>query len=166
MQVDASGISEAQASHFEIKDVFTDYRAKPFTEYLDRGWCLLEMFFGAYLPLSAGRAKLFGGKLQEVMVKELRRPHLLFGTREMELGKMPHIMRPLRGDEFEKYHPGRGDLTNPRDKVVIDAYVKELFNFNTQSKVPYGCMCVCRYVYVYTSNKGAILICNVHVCVF
>ena len=121
--------------HHNIKDAFTDYSAKAFKEYLGRGWCRLEMFFNANVPLKAGRAKLFGGELKKIMMEEQRRPHLLFGTREKELDKMPIILRQLADEEFEKFHPGKGELFDKRDQIVINAYVEELFKINIKLMV-------------------------------
>jgi len=120
----------------EIKDAFVDYLAPGFVEYLGRAWCRLEMFFNANVALNTGRAKLFEGRLKQVMVEEKRRPHLVFGTREQELGEMPLILRALRDEEFGKYHPGEGFVFDKRDTIVIGAYVKELYKIN--SKVRYS----------------------------
>jgi hypothetical protein len=114
----------------EIHYVFTDYQAEGFHEYLKRGWCRLEMFFNAYIPMRASRAKYLGGELKRIMVEENRRPHLLFGTREKELGKMPVILRNLTDEEFETFHPGQGLLTDGSDSDIIKAYVEELVKIN------------------------------------
>ena len=119
----------------QVTDAFSDYLAPAFVEYLGRGWCRLEMFFSSNVPMSAARCKLFGGELGRVMREEKRRPHLVFGTRELELGEMPLILRALRDDEFARYHPGEGYLFDKRDAVVINAYVEELFKINAQLKV-------------------------------
>jgi hypothetical protein len=119
----------------EIKDAYEDYGAEPFAEYLARGWCRLEMFFNANMQLKAGREKLFGGKLKQVMEQEKRRPHLLFGTREKALNEMPIILRALRDEEFVKYHPGEGDVVKQDDKTVINTYVEELFKINAKLRV-------------------------------
>jgi hypothetical protein len=122
----------------EIEDALTEYLAEGFVEYLCRGWCRLEMFFSANIPISTGRGKLFGRKLGEVICEEKRRPHLVFGTREKELGQMPLILRVLKDEKFEVYHPGKGNLTDPRDSKVIEAYVKELFNVNKRLRILLG----------------------------
>jgi hypothetical protein len=119
----------------EIGDVFTEYLAPAFREYLSRGWCRLEMFFNANMPVTGGREKLFGGELGQLMAGEKRRPHLLFGTREEELGEMPLILRALRDTEFGKLHPAKGKLFNKTDEMVIRAYVEELFIINKNLQV-------------------------------
>jgi hypothetical protein len=113
----------------------TSYKAKAFQEYLERGWCRLEMFFNANMPFNTERERYFGGRLKQVMDEEKRRPHLVFGTREQELGMLPVIMHAVTPDEFvETYHPGRGKLTDQRDGTVIGAYVQELDKINRLEK--------------------------------
>jgi len=117
-----------------IKDAFKHYQAPSFIEYLQRGWCRLEMFFNANMPMTAPRHRYFGGQLEQAMLQN-RRPHLLYGTRELELGEMPIILRALRDDEFARYHPGQGKLTSNKDVVVISGYVEELFKISANLKV-------------------------------
>ncbi len=69
------------------------------------------------------------------MTQERRQPHLVFGTREKDRGDMPVILRALRDNEFTKYHPGRGGLSDYSDAIVIDAYVQKLFDINKNFKV-------------------------------
>jgi hypothetical protein len=119
----------------KIQDAITDYKAEQFQRYLASGWCRLEMFFNANIKFKAERHKYFGGKLREVMIAKGQRPHLLFGTREMQTpGEMPIIMRHLEDDEFEKYHPGKGSLSNDDDRPVIGAYVNQLLEINENLK--------------------------------
>jgi hypothetical protein len=127
------------SSCIEINDAFSDYKAPGFTEYLGRGWCSLEMFLNANIPFDVARRKhLFGGELRQVMSEEMRRPHLLFGTRELELGQMPLILRALGDFEFAKYNPSQGALTDERDAITISSYVEDLFQMNTNLKVLVG----------------------------
>jgi hypothetical protein len=127
---DPSWRSWSSSGDHEIRDVFQEYRAPEFLKYLERGWCRLEMFFNANIPVNTRREKLFSGKLQYVIAEEKRRPHLLFGTRERDLRAMPVVVGALGGEEFEKYHPAKGQLSDARDFLVIGAYVKELFEIN------------------------------------
>jgi hypothetical protein len=116
------------------QDAFEGYKAPAFKDYLKRGWCRLEMFFNANMPVKMGREKLFGGKLRE-LIGQGKRPHLVFGTREKDREDMPVILPLLEDYLFEKYHPGQGNLSNTDDKVAIDAYVEELFKINQNLKV-------------------------------
>jgi hypothetical protein len=142
----------------EIKDALTDYKAQSFSNYLASAWCRLEMFFNANVKVKADRARYFGGRLQDEMMTQMRRPHLLFGTRELQRsGDMPVIVRHLRDDEFKKYHPGEGKLTKEQDRQVIRAYVQELIQINRNLEVrrempemfsQCSCVCVCCMVFI------------------
>jgi hypothetical protein len=59
-----------------------------------------------------------------------RRPHLIYGTRELELGLEPNILRKLEDNEFAHYHPARGKLFDSKDRAIIGGYVDELFQIN------------------------------------
>jgi hypothetical protein len=150
---DSCSCSLAKASSENSRNV-----SNPFSEYLGRGWCRLEMFFNSNIPLSVQRAKLFGGELRRVMTEEKRRPHLVFGTREKELGEMPVILRAVARDEFEKYHPGTGYLFDERDRAVINAYVGELYKINTMLKVFPRCVFV--IVFCACASSNLVLLCT------
>jgi hypothetical protein len=130
----------------EIKDPFTDYKAPGFIEYLSRGWCRLEMFFNANMPVISQRRKYFGGKLGQFMDEKKRRPHLVFGTREQERGEAPLILRVLRDDEFKHYYPAHGLLFDKRDTSAIEAYVEELCKINTNLRVCTACIRIHVYI--------------------
>jgi hypothetical protein len=117
-----------------IDDAFADYKAHQFQDYLDRGWCRLEMFFNAYMPFRTARAKLFGGRLEQIMSEESRRPHLVFGTRELERREMPVILRALREDEIEAWKPENGSL-HPDSRPELQKHMKELFETSQILKV-------------------------------
>jgi hypothetical protein len=107
----------------------------PLVEYVQRGWCRIEMFLNANVPVNISRKKLFGGKLAQVIAEEVRRPHVVFGTREKDLGVMPVILPPLRDHLFARYHPGEGTFTSVADAVIVNSYVKELLKMNENLKV-------------------------------
>jgi hypothetical protein len=111
---------------------YTDYGASGFKEYLSRGWCRLEMFFNANMPCNLMRNRLFGGLLQRVMIMEKRRPHLVYGSREHDLDMMPIVLPVLKDEEFANYHPGRGRFFDKRDAVLINRYIQELFQINSE----------------------------------
>ncbi len=99
-----------------------------------------------------------------------RRPHLLFGTRElMRVHEEPVFLR-VRDDDFDKYHPGGEDAVtvDPSDKDVITEYVEELCRINGNLLVRFCVffvffvflgffLCICMCVYNIICN----LICNV-----
>jgi hypothetical protein len=78
----------------------------------DRIWCLeranrslmrsLSSYIHAYIHTYIHTLHTY----IQVMVAEKRRPHLVFGTRELELNEMPVVLRALCDDEFSMYHPG------------------------------------------------------------
>ncbi len=119
----------------DISDAFADYRAGPFLDYLARGWCRLEMFYNAYMPFRSARAKLFGGRLEQVMTEERRRPHLVYGTRELERGDTPVILRVLREDEIEIYNPENADGLDADIMQLLKQHMKELFETSPTLKV-------------------------------
>jgi hypothetical protein len=121
--------------HGVLLQEFEDYQAPAFKTYLERGWCRLEMFYNANVPMNAARAKLFGSKLRQVMEEQRRRPQLLFGTREKDKGDMPIVLPALRDELFNIYHPAEGDLTSKGDAEVINACVQELFRINRNLQV-------------------------------
>ena len=69
------------------------------------------------------------------MIEEKRRPHLVFGTRELERGELPVILRALTQDDIEVYHPARGLVTNEADVQVLEAHVNDLFKTSVALKV-------------------------------
>jgi hypothetical protein len=140
--VEAAGPDEMSIKVTQVNDVFAEYLAEAFRVYLSRGWCRLEMFLSANIPIGTRREKLFGGKLRQVMLEEKRRPHLVFGTREKELGVMPLILQALKHEQFEVLHPAEVFLCDKRDAVIIDVYVEELFRINKKLRVSYfSCVC-------------------------
>jgi hypothetical protein len=120
----------------EIKDAYVDYKARAFEEYLGRGWCRIEMFFNANVPVNKQRQKVLGGSLKEFMKTDKQRPHLLFGTREMEMNQEPIFLRALKDkDEFDKYDPRNGELSKEVDRLLLKNYVDELWELNEDLKV-------------------------------
>ena len=64
------------------KDYFAQYKAAGWQEYWSRGWCRVEAMLAAVKAVKAGRAALFGGALRTSLLAG-RRPHVLFGTKEL-----------------------------------------------------------------------------------
>jgi hypothetical protein len=60
-----------------------------------------------------------------------RRPHVIFGTRELELGLEPLILPKLQDDKFKDWNPGKGKLSSTKDRDVIGRYVNELLQINS-----------------------------------
>ena len=97
------------------------------TAYLNRAWCTPEALYGANVALtesSETRLENFVVGFRAAMEKGSR-PHLLFGTRESQLGdgQPPHIMGPMPPDFFENRDLVKGLLTHPKDKPAIEKLV-------------------------------------------
>jgi hypothetical protein len=116
----------------DSSDPYNNYKAEGFIEYLGRGWCRTEMFFSANVPVTEKRTKLFDGELKKFMFEEKCRPHLLFGTREKELNKLPIILPPLRPDQFKDYDPRHGTFHEENDRKLIEQFVAELYEINAE----------------------------------
>jgi hypothetical protein len=93
--------------------LFEDYESTEWRgtdcSYVNRGWCRVEMFSGANIPLkensSERKEKMKAGLLYHR--SEGRRPHFLFGSKDkMEVA--PRALEPLQNSVFETYHPSSG----------------------------------------------------------
>ena len=77
--------------------------------YLDRAWCRLELFLCANMPLwggaftagRRGRSALFATDFQ-FHLSHGRRPHFIFGTKELRGKAMPIIIPHISNCHFEK----------------------------------------------------------------
>jgi len=96
--------------------------------YLARGWCRLEMFYAANIPLEHNSheriAKLNAGLLSSA--KAGRRPHLLYGSCEEKLNAPILILPPLQNSWFDRYNPMEGSLTKEEDRASIKFLVENL----------------------------------------
>ena len=113
-------------------DIFSKYGAKAWGEYSGRAWCRLESFFAANCPLVAppeDRAGLLGGPPSEALLSA-QRTHLIFGSREAELGLLPVVLPRLADEMFSRYDPRKGQLTSSGDMEKIEGYVVELCRIN------------------------------------
>ena len=97
--------------------------------YLSRGWCRVEMLYAANIPLEkdkTARTEKFKAGLRS-SVRERRRPHLLYGTKEHKLGNVnPIQLPPLQNAWFDNYNPVNGKLTNESDRVKIQRLVDDI----------------------------------------
>lgn len=116
---------------------FVDYKAKAWNAevygYLNRGWCRLEMFYAANIPVRASpKENLFTAGLK-FAAKAGRRPHVLYGSREERNDSQPIVLDPLQNSFFEKYHPMKGCLSVKDDCVKIQSLVEVLLPYMTFS---------------------------------
>jgi hypothetical protein len=115
-----------------ISNFYDDYRSLAWTgtpySYLNRGWCRIEMFYAANIPLmedNLGRRSRFRAGLA-YHSNEGRRPHILFGSKEMADNRPPITLPPLQNSYFEQYNPVLGAVSVGKDKENIILLVKGL----------------------------------------
>jgi hypothetical protein len=96
--------------------------------YLNRAWCRMEMLYATNVPLLEDGAerqhKLKAGLAYHK--SQGRRPHLLFGSKELEETRTPIILSPLQNLYFNKYNPIDGAVSIEEDKEIIKGLVLEL----------------------------------------
>ena len=114
---------------------YEDYRTPRWSEgpfaYLNRGWCRVEMFFGANIPVrhtSPQRLEKFVEGLKFHLGKG-RRPHFLYGNNVENRSHI--ILPPLQNSYFEKFHPEKGCLSVQSDAAKIRELVAELLPYMT-----------------------------------
>ena len=116
-----------------VYNLFEQYKSPAWNgsdyAYLSRGWCRVEMLYAANIPLendSAARADRFKAGLLG-SVREGRRPHLLYGTREHKLVRYnPIQLPPMQNSWFDNYNPVNGKLTKESDRAEIQRLVAEI----------------------------------------
>jgi hypothetical protein len=124
-------VTREQLQH--AHDPLSSYKARNWHEYADRGWCRLEMFFSANVPVPEDQTRRLRGPLMDAL-KEQRRPHLVFGDRERALGEPPILLPKLDDKLYRSYLPTSGKLFNPKDKKIIGDNVQELEEINKRLK--------------------------------
>ncbi len=91
------------------------------TSYLNRGWCRVEMFYAANIPLILDsperRQKFDAGILFHRSAG--KRPHLLYGTAQSVDHEPPIVLPPLQNIYFEEYNPEKGNLSVESDRETI-----------------------------------------------
>jgi hypothetical protein len=109
------------------RDYFSEYQAAGWQEYWSRSWCRVEALLAAVQPVAdpAARAALFRGSLSAALAVG-RRPHVLFGSKEVSSGRTPLFLPPLLATHYETYAPERGELTVESDRAVVAALTAEM----------------------------------------
>jgi hypothetical protein len=96
--------------------------------YLNRGWCRVEMFYGANIPLvednESRQLKMRAGLL--LQRKRGNRPHFWYGSKFKAERRAPQLLPPLQNSFFEEFHPVKGNLAVASDKEKIIQLVKDL----------------------------------------
>jgi hypothetical protein len=106
--------------------VFVDYQAASWNSdrnsYMHRGWCRLEMLYGANLPVTFSKQKgaSFRGAFRACVDAD-RRPHYLFGTQEVLDKRRPLLLGPHKASFAEDYHPLKGSFSVHSDIARVKA---------------------------------------------
>lgn len=127
------------------KNRFTEYLCPAWNDtnsadcYLRRAWCRLEMFYAANIPFvtynEVRNSKMKAGL--QYHNKAGRRPHLLYGTKEMAGNIPPKLLPPLQNSYLTRYHPEAGTLTVADDISVIQSLVEQLMPYVTNASPGY-----------------------------
>jgi len=102
---------------------FEEYSSPAFEEYKSRGWTRLEFLTAATAPLhkeNVSYYELLGRKRLEW------RPHLIYGTRELEKGIAPLVLPPLRNSFFHRFNPLEGDFCSSSDTHAVKTLLDNL----------------------------------------
>ena len=92
---------------------------------MTRGWCLIETFFGAVLPISPERHRQLQGVLGDALA-QMHRPHFLFGSKELEMGREPLKLPPLENEYLTWHPPEEGGTSDPATIMARAKRVRQL----------------------------------------
>jgi hypothetical protein len=98
--------------------------------YRNRGWCRVEMFYAASIPLLAEsetevrRNRMTAGLA--IHRENGRRPQFLYSSKQEFLTHPPVVLPPLLYYYLDQYHPEQGNFTEENDRAVIKRLVSEL----------------------------------------
>jgi len=115
-----------------ISNIYEDYRAALWNvgedAYVNRAWCRLEMCLAAHvttLPNAPQRvARLAEGLRTHLLLG--KRPHLLFGHKELCLNQLPQTVPPLVRNLLAQYHPMQGQCSHVGDAKAIGKLLRDL----------------------------------------
>jgi hypothetical protein len=116
---------------------YKEYQSKPWNDndysYVNKGWCRVEMLYSTSIPMlesekEGERFLKFGQELQ-LRMKDGRRVHFLYGTKELKGRRFPMILPPLRNNYFDEYRPEKGTLTKEEDRAIISKLVDDLSQY-------------------------------------
>lgn len=111
--------------------------------YLNRSWTRLEMHMCMHIPLHESikdKVMCFNGSLSTA-IRGNRRPHFLFGTKELNENLSPLSLPPLYEPFPNDYDPMKGFITKKDDLVVIEEWInklKEMKMNESKSKIGYS----------------------------
>lgn len=112
------------------ENIYLEYMAEAWNTgphaYLNRGWTRVEMLYASTIPLSHVRNGERIEKFAEGMKFQYglgRRPHLLYGTRELKKSLPVIIIPPLSNSYFDEFHPEKGHVSYEQDLIKIRSLV-------------------------------------------
>jgi len=110
----------------------------PPQEYWRRAWCRVEAYLAAAVPVpdAQQRALCYRGGLRAGL-EAGRRPHTIFGTKEMEEARPPIFLPPMVNATYERYAPAKGDLTSEADRTVVRMLTETARECASQFKTGY-----------------------------
>jgi hypothetical protein len=124
-------------------NIYDDYLSSAWNgqqfSYLNRGWCRIEMFYAVNVPLledSSDRYAKFTAGLAYHR-SQGRRPHILYGNKEVVERRNPIVLPPLQNSYYDRYNPIEGFVSVEKDKETISRLIKELEPFMKKAKVGY-----------------------------
>jgi len=126
-----------------------DYQSPPFLDYLQRGWCRVEMMTASVFAIEdPRRARLFRGAMQNALSAG-RRPHAIFGTKELQELRSMVFLPPLLNSTFEEFAPEHGSFTVAEDKETVLEMSNRARQMMTELKVGF------QDGFPYTGGPGA-----------
>lgn len=119
-----------------INNWYTQYKAKSWNDgehaFLNRSWCRLEMMYSANIPLhedAKAREDKFASGIHHA-IKSHRRPHYIFGTKELNDGIAPIGLPPFSTAFPQEYDPLLNSfVTNSADLIKIEELMTSLKSF-------------------------------------
>jgi hypothetical protein len=81
--------------------------------------------YAANIPVEHTKHEHFTAGLK-LAAEANRRPHYLYGSKEMKEKRAPICLPPLQNSYFEDYHPLKGSLSVAADKDKIGELVEQL----------------------------------------
>ena len=120
-------IARVSPSHYTLHSQ-QDYQAPAWHVYWQRAWCRVEAFLAAAVPLTIdGRFRQFRAGLR-ARLQCNERPHLIFGTKELEESRPSLIMPALDYARLDDYHPRLGMLHDETDREHTDRLVAVIYS--------------------------------------
>lgn len=99
--------------------------------YVNRAWCRLEMCLAAHVPPLPNALQRVACLAEGLRVHLLqgKRPHLLFGHKELCLNQLPQMVPPLVKGLLDQYHPMHGQCSHAGDAKAISKLLRDLLPY-------------------------------------